>query len=78
MSGVTCSVKIRKGKPPATTAQGFCLEVSLRYTERHFMHQIHLTEPQGIIKNLQQRRRVLLGGFPQIYRKECQSLNLCD
>ena len=27
------------------------------YTERHFMHQTYLTEPQGIIKNLQHRRR---------------------
>ena len=69
MSGVTCSVKIRKGKPPATTAQGFCLGVSLRYTERHFMHQIHLIEPQGIIKNLQQRRRVFAWGFPPDIQK---------
>ena len=57
--------------PPSTTLWAYDLVLSLilrpktaacnngagGYTERHAMYLNLLTEPQGIIKNLQQRRR---------------------
>ena len=56
-------VDVRSSNPPAPLLQApvfphntkllACNVMEGGYTEKHFMPQTHLTEPPGIIKNLQ-------------------------